>query len=192
MSKSDRKLTDSSDKLIEELSVAVDAAIGIIGIRCPATEVFRVQDAIYTFAASQDVAFRSWMISTGWSEWAATDVEAIRLGRQSFDPMAPQSSDKVTNSVAAAFGAMMQDNYPQEGFYVMMDGYFYLEEPAFQASVRNQLQRALTTDQRLFVIIPDHVTIPEAIAPLLHIVEFDLPSRAELVASFTDIMSQGR
>lgn len=119
-----------------------------------------------------------------------TDVEEEEVEFQ-FDPFKYKSNDKSSNSLSAAFEVMWNNaDFGDKAFCVMLDAHYFLDDPDFKSSIRNQAHRALQNEQRLFIMIPDNVTIPDSIADALHIVDFSPPSRSELERAFEDIFAQ--
>lgn len=204
MSETEPKPTPTSiEKLTRDISVAVDAAIGIVIVRAPITDMFQVQDAIYTAAMSQETAFRSWMMHTGWATYNQVSPDDMARGESTFEPMMPRDVSRSTMPVAIALLEMQKDkdhpnnaavagggDFPQDGFFVMMDAFHYLEDAAFQSNIRNQAHRALTNGQRLFLIVPEAMTIPENIGNLAHIIDFEVPTPIELEASLEGTLEQ--
>lgn len=177
----------ASDRLLTELTIATDASIGVIVVRVPETEVYRVVDDLYSLAMSQKVEFRTHTSETGWATYETIDVNDTRA--PVFDPIEPKTVDKTTADVAKAFASFAKDGALQEdGYYLMLDLYFSFGEMKTQTCIRKQAQRALGNGQRLFLIVPQHAEVPDAIAPLMHVIEFDYPTRTELDTSLDDIL----
>jgi SpoVK/Ycf46/Vps4 family AAA+-type ATPase len=179
----------ASDNLLHELTVATDASIGVIAIRCPETEVYRVVDDIYSLAQSQEMDLRIHTSELGWSEYAKIDPEDTRA--EPFDPMMPASNDTTCSDIGKAFAKLYgapESGLPIEGFFVFLDLYFSFDEMRTVTRLRKQAQLALNNGQRLFVVVPNSATIPDSLAPLMHIVEFGFPSRAELADSLEDVL----
>lgn len=182
--------TTASDDLLHQLTVATDASIGVIAIRCAETEVYRVVDDIYSLATSQEMPLRIHTAETGWCEFQRVDPSDTRA--EPFDPLKPASSDPAgTADIGKAFLKLYgapESGFPEEGFFVMLDLYFSFEEMKTQTRIRKQAQLALNNGQRLFLVVPHSATIPDSIAPLMHVIEFGYPARAELRDSFIDVM----
>lgn len=186
----DNPQLSASDKLVHELTVATDASIGVIAIRCPETEVYRVVDDLYALAMSQKTNFRLHTSELGWQEFTRIDPEDTRA--DAFDPISPQSSDKHTADILKAFDKLYNgsDNggFPSDGFFAMLDLYYSFGEMATQTRIRKQAQRSLNNGQRLFLIVPASAEIPEAIAPLMHVIQFEYPSLQELGDTLDDVL----
>lgn len=177
----------ASDRLLTELTIATDASIGVIIVRVPETEVYRVVDDLYSLAMSQRMEFRTHSSETGWATFETIDPSDTKA--PAFDPLEPKTTDKNSADVGKAFGALAQDGgLPEEGFYVMLDLHFTFGEMKTQTSIRKQAQRSLANGQRLFLIVPETYEVPEAIAPLMHVIQFDYPTRTELDRSLEDIL----
>ncbi len=168
----------ASERLVQELTIATDASIGIIAIRCAETEVYRVVDEIYALAQSSRLDFQMHTAETGWCKYAKIDPNDTRA--EPFDPLTPLNADKQTAEVLKAFQKLSEEGTPDDGFYVMLDLYFLFGVQSTQTSIRKQAQRAITNGQRLFVIVPNHAEIPDAIAPLMHVITYGYPTRDEL------------
>lgn len=179
--------TTASDRLVQELTIAADASIGVIAIRCPETEVYRVIDELYGLAMSVDTEFRLHSLETGWSTFLKIDADDTNA--PAFDPLKPNDTARKTIIVDEAFNYLYSDKTPQEGFFVMTDLYFSFPEPATQTHIRKQMQRSFTIGQRLFLIVPNSAEIPEAISPLMHIIEYGYPERSELRSMLDDLLA---
>lgn len=108
-----------------------------------------------------------------------------------FDPFKFAKNDKTTNSISAAFDEMWNNQtFGDRAYCVMLDAHYYLDDPDFRSSIRNQAHRALQNEQRLFIIVPENMPIPDSIADMLHIVDFSPPGRDELERAFHDIFAQ--
>ena len=180
----------ASEKLVHELTVATDASIGVIAIRCPATEVYRVCDDLYSLAVNQELQFKIHSSETGWCDFHKIDPEDTRA--KPFDPLKPDNADTSMSDIGKAFDKLFKapdSNFPEEGFFVFLDLHYSFEEMKTQTRLRKQAQLALNNGQRIFIIVPMHVEIPEALSPLMHIIEFDYPSRDELSESIDDILN---
>lgn len=186
MTKAKADELSASDRLLKELTIATDASIGVIVIRCPETETYRVADDLYALAMTNNTEFRLHTAETGWGTFERVDPED-RHGPV-FDPLNPKEANKSSAAVQQAFALMQSDAFPREGYFVMLDLYFSFAEMATQTALRKQAQRALSNSQRLFLIVPNHAEIPEAIAPLMHIIQFGYPTRDELGSSLDDII----
>jgi len=176
----------ASEKLVQELTIACDASIGIVAIRCAETEVYRVVDELYALAQAQSVEFRVHTSELGWCRYAKTDPDDKRAAP--FDIMRPASNDKGTAEVQKAFQDLCNESTPDEGFYTMLDLYFHFAEKVAQTSIRKQAHRAFSNNQRLFVIVPNHAEIPDGLAPLMHVIEYGYPTREELDMSIDDVL----
>ncbi len=183
--------TTASDKLVHELTVATDASIGVIVIRCPDTEVYRVCDDLYALATSQQLPYMQHTSETGWQTFALLDPDDTR--GDAFDPTKSMSDDTSTAEVgkafAALYGAGSGNQFPLEGFFVMLDLHHTFEEMKTQTRIRKQAHLSLNNDQRLFIVVPRSATIPEAVGELMHVIEFGYPSRSELHESLADIIN---
>jgi len=176
----------ASDKLAQELTIATDASIGVIAIRCPITEVYRVVDEVYALAMAGTIDFRLHTAAEGWQTFQRIDPEDTHA--EAFDPLVPQNADKGSAAIGKAFEQLSSGQLPDKGFFVMLDLYFSFGEMQTQTSIRKQAQRSLSNEQRLFLIVPETAELPESIAPLTHVIEFGYPSRNELSTSLDDIL----
>lgn len=186
----DKTEITASDKLIHELTVATDASIGVIAIRCPETEVYRVVDDLYALSVLQNTSFKLHNSEQGWCEYLKIDPADTRA--EPFDPMKPHTHDTATADIGKAFAKLYnapESGFPEEGFFVMLDLYFSFEEMKTQTRIRKQAQLALNNGQRLFLVVPNSAEIPEALSPLMHVIEFGYPTRVELSDSLDDILS---
>lgn len=182
---SEEQLLSASDKLVQELTIATDASIGVIVIRCPETEVYRVVDELYALAMSVETDFRFHTAETGWASYEKVDPEDTRASP--FDPLNPKEASKNSAAVGAAFEALYKGQVA-DGFFVMADLYFTFGEMQTQTHIRKQMQRSLNNGQRLFLIVPNTAEIPDAISPLTHIIEYGYPERSELRTMLDDLL----
>ena len=178
--------TTASERLVHELTVASDASIGVIAVRCPETEVYRVVDELYSLAMARHVEFRLHTAELGWQNFERIRAEDTRAAP--FDPLKPSDTSKTSAPVGKAFEELQNGNLPDAGYYVMLDLYFSFPDMQTQTCLRKHVQRSLANDQRLFVVVPNYAEIPDAIAPLVHVVEFGLPTKAELGDSLSDVL----
>ena len=181
----------SMDALRRSIDITTRASIGIIAIRCPVTEVFRAVELLYASARDNSSAFRMWSMLTGWSQFdedIVNDLASVMDGDDDkvFNPIMPHSEDRTTIAYSSAFQKIFEADrelrtYPDDCYYVMADLHHYLTEPQIEAAIRRQAQRAYDSDQRLFVVIPDTVEIPDNISPFLHLIEYEYPRINELL-----------
>jgi len=187
----------SSDKLNRALEIATKASAGIIGIRCPPTEVFRVVETIQLSSISAGSKFRLWSQIMGWGiyEQASADVMLQQLSgddEPTFNPIKPTSVSRNMMYNQAfeqmpgyrdddkEFDGERNQSFPDDCFYVMLDVHHYFDESGFQAYLRRQAQRSYELEQRLFIVMPDTVEIPDSIAPFFHLIDYEYPGEAEL------------
>lgn len=176
----------ASDRLAQELTIATDASIGIIAIRCYETEVYRVVDEIYALAMTSEIHFQMHTAETGWMKFSKIDPDDARA--KAFDPLDGET-DKSTAGIEKAFtGYLWTQAAPDDAFYVMLDTHYGFNQQAVQSALRKQSQKALSSGQRLFLIVPHSHEIPDQVAPLMHIITFDYPTRAELTRILMDSM----
>ena len=178
--------TTASERLTHELTVASDASIGVIAVRCPETEVYRVVDELYALAMSQETEFRLHTTELGWQTFERIRPEDTRAAP--FNPLQPADSSRQTVAVGRAFEAMHNGELPDIGYFVMLDLYFTFNDMQTQTCIRKQAQRSLSCGQRLFLVVPNTAEIPDAIAPLMHVVEFGLPTRSELADDLENVL----
>lgn len=176
----------ASDRLAQELTIATDASIGIIAIRCQETEVYRVVDEIYALAMSAEMNFEIHTTELGWSKYNKIDPHDHRA--KSFDPLDPTDSNKIADVFKAFTGYLWTQEAPEDGFYVMLDTHQFFGVPSTQAALRKQSQKALSSGQRLFLIVPHSYDIPDQVAPLMHVIKFEYPTREELTRILTDTL----
>jgi len=180
----------SMDNLRRQIDITTRASIGIIAIRSPVTEVFRVVETIYLSAKANQSAFRMWSMLHGWAAYeedVVADLLATMDGDDDklFNPIKPLVTHRNTIAYLQAFEAIFSDDverrdFPDDCFYAMIDAHHYFEEPGMQAAIRRQAQRAYDSDQRIFIVLPETAEIPDAVAPYLHIIEYEYPKLSEL------------
>ena len=187
----DDELT-SMDSLRRQIDITTRASMGIIAVRCPVTEVFRVVETIYMSAKTNGSAFRMWSMLMGWAQYEediVSDLAGLMDGDDEskvFNPIKPYQDDRSTIAYSSALQKIFDEDrdtrqYPDDCYYVMVDAHHYFEEPQFEASIRRQAQRAYDSDQRLFLVIPETANIPDNIAPFLHLIEYEYPRIGELM-----------
>jgi ATP-dependent 26S proteasome regulatory subunit len=179
-------IMDASDRLIQDYTIASDASIGVILIRLPETEIYRVVDDLFATAASSKQHFELHTAATGWQQYTVPEENDAHA--KPFDALQPKTTDKGTAEVGKAFDHLSLEKTPKEGVFVMLDLYFSFGEMKTQTCIRRQAQASLSNYQRLVVLVPHHAEIPEAIAPLVHVIEFGYPTRAELRLNLEDVL----
>lgn len=177
---------NAAERLVKEITVATDASIGIIAIRCAETEVFRIVDELYSLAQASRTEFRMHMAETGWCSYPKIDPDDRRA--KPFDPLEYVNNDKGTAETQKAFMKLSDDDMPEDGFYAMLDVHFEFDAKATQTSIRKQMQRALNNGQRLFIIVPNSAAIPDALSPLMHVIDYGYPTREELSQSLDEVL----
>lgn len=183
---SDNSMQTASDRLMHELTVATDASIGVIAIRCPPTEVYRVVDDIYGMASANRTSFMLHTAELGWSNYERVDPDDPHA--PVFDPLQPKESHKVTADIQKAFQYLDETTCPTNGYFVMLDLYHSFAEMRTQAAIRKQVQRSLSNEQRVFLVVPQTAEIPHAIAPHMHVIEFGYPTVEELSESLDEVL----
>lgn len=180
--------------LRRQIDIATRASIGIIAIRCPATEVYRVVESIYLSSHENLAAFRLWSQLTGWCAFEETQTLDRDDEEIEFNPIKPPKSNRNTASYLAAFEALPESpepegsaanpDYPDNCFYTMIDAHHYMDESGFKAAIRRQAQRSYDCRQRLFLVFPETVEIPDDVGPFLHVIDYEYPGIAELTQLF--------
>lgn len=177
----------ASDMLIKQLTTAVDAYIGVIAVRCAETETYRVVDEIFSLASQHKVSFYLHTTETGWCSYDSIDPDDTRA--PTFDALQPKHTTPASADTLKAFQDMYETgSIPNDAYLVMLDLFHTFEEPKTQNALRKQVQRALTNGQRLFLIVPNHAKLPDAITPLLHVIEYGYPTREELRVTLEDTL----
>lgn len=168
------------EKLLREITIAANASIGVMIVRCQPTEVYKIVDEIYSHAESIGAPFRLHTTEHGWATYrsAATmdDSDAV------FDALKPSTHDVNTADNVRAIMALGNETEttPDNGVFVMLDAYHVFETSAMRNMIRKQAQRSLTIKQRLFFIVPVTAAIPDDISAIAYIVTMDYPTRDEL------------
>lgn len=192
----------SSAKLTRALEIATKASAGIIAVRCPPTEVFRVVETIQLLSVANQSKFRLWSQIMGWGIYERAESDPLRglfLGEEggddhAFNPIKPSSTSRQM-MYSLAFEQMpafrdddksIEDSarnvdFPDDCFYVMIDAHHNFEESGFKAYVRRQAQRSYELEQRLFFVFPDTAELPDDIAPFLHMIDYEYPNQSELL-----------
>lgn len=182
----------SMDTLRRHIDITTRASLGIIAVRCPVTEAFRVVETIYLSAKSNQSAFRMWSMLHGWAAYEEDTVSDLLStidgdSDKVFNPIKPVITHRNTIAYLQAFEAIANDDvdnrdFPDDCYYTMIDAHHYFDEPGMQAAIRRQAQRAYDSDQRLFIVLPDTAEVPDAIAPYLHMIEYEYPKINELIS----------
>lgn len=179
----------SAEKMLQEISVAVDASIGVTILRVPATEVYRTVDELYSFATAQSRPFMLHTCDTGWGKFEGIETEDD--GTLKFNPLNPSSVSRASAEIGAAFESLFTStNVPADGYFAMLDTHFFFGETKVQTAIRRLVQQSLSEDKRIFIIAPDYCAIPEAITNLVHVITLELPTREELRESLEFSLSQ--
>lgn len=182
----------SMDSLRRQIDITTRASMGIIAVRVPVTEAFRVVETIYLAAKNNQSSFRLWSMLHGWAAFEEDTVSELLSTMDGdddriFNPVKPVITHRNTIAYLQAFEAIANDDvdnrdFPDDCYYTMIDAHHYFEEPGMQAAIRRQAQRAYDSDQRLFIVLPDTAEVPDAVAPYLHMIEYEYPKIGELMS----------
>lgn len=177
----------SSDRLSRELTTAINAAIGVVIIRCPDTETFKVVDEVYALAASEERAFKMHHFDKGICTYPKPDLANPQSAP--FDPLSPLSKDEQTIPVNRAF-AHIWANPDDSSITLFGDLHSFLADPMVQSCIRRQVQFAREHEGRVFIVVPETAEIPDAVSSIVHLIEYQYPALPELADTF-DMLKAG-
>ncbi len=171
------------DEFKQNLLKASHAAIGVIVI--PTREAYRAASVIHDWAIENQKEYRFWTSLTGWQQFQRPVPFLDDDGdEQILDQKTPSvAKDPVTMPVLNALELLHNEEglCPEDGVYVCMGAHPYFENPAVQQFIKSHVQYSLLKRKTLVLIIPDYVTLPQDIQDDIHIIDFKVPSHAELL-----------
>ena len=196
--------TRHGEQFFDELDRYLGACIGVIAIRT--REPARCRTLLHEWASMRQMDYHVWTPLSGSLKFRSipiTDIEGNQRPQlnvqadENTDYNVPitamdantiqmdkalavlasrfSNKDTVKNRYCAVFTGMGQENLTHLGV---------------QQHLRDAVQRAYTTDDRVYLIMPPSLTIPETLAGEIEIIDLHTPSFAELYESLDNTDDQ--
>jgi len=161
----------SKNAYLAELATLHYASVGVIITRTK--EEARCLLSLEDFAHQHSIAFRFWNCRDGWVQEQA----GRRICDGTVDPFSALGMVQDTENAGAA-------PLPP-GIYAMMDTDFVVaDHPALLRSIKEAARTYCDTGHRLILIVPPTFSIPETLTHHVSILDFELPTREEILESY--------
>lgn len=177
-----------------EIANYVNAAVGLIMIRT--REPVRCAEWLNRIAIKREAKFKLWACNRGWQhaerEPTQREGEEIRIDILSL------KGDMSTVDLSTAFKSifdehqqrrnnslMGSDSNPQSDYYALFYPHHHFDKPLIHAWIKDFGQLSREADKRMFLIVPDTVRVPSEIEDDMYIMDFMVPSFAELHDGYT-------
>ncbi len=168
-----------SDVFQEQLRILDGAGVGVI--MCRTREPQRAVQAIRTYAFSKEgTAFANWSMTYGWEKYDRDNPGA--------DPVSEAEPNIIPAlNLIGGLGPQGGDGFPV-GFYTMTFPHFFFREQAaarvpFVFAIKEYVQLFAENKRRLILLVPEGTTLPHEIQEDVVVMDFGVPSYAELSAS---------
>jgi hypothetical protein len=165
-------------EFLRNLEVLHFAGIGVI--LCRTKEGKRANDALQKFATQQNLPFEHWNCRDGWIKADSQGTLRSDFAVEPFSAM--KSILDVDNSGASP---------KPEGVYVMHDLEYILGDqphPGVVRCLKEYVRDFANREYRLVLVVPDTYSPPETLTSEVNVVDFDLPSRAELAETLDKVL----
>lgn len=167
----------NADLFRTNLSILYDAAVGVIV--CRTREPYRAIDAIKTLSFAKKMPLHMWTVLNGWSK-IETD------GKQE-----PGDNTKDPNMGLQKIGGLDGTGGMGPGFFTYMYPQHWVKaggvQPAMLQSIKEYCRSmSRSTEQRLILVAPLGYQLPAELEDDVTILDFDVPSYAELGKSLND------
>lgn len=174
------------DAFEADLTRYVNAAVGIILIRT--REPVRCAEVIHRLAVKKDAQFRLWACNKGWQSYRRSNE--FRDGDdQIIDTSNPSSTDPSTIDPSHAMKKIFDEHTersqrgstgdPSE-YFTMYYPHHHFDKPIIHQWIKDFGQLSREVECRLFLICPDTVRVPPEMEDDIYIMDFLVPSFAEL------------
>lgn len=161
----------SKETYLKELATLHYASVGVIITRTK--EEARCLLALEDFAHQHDIAFRFWNCRDGWVQ----ETNGRRVCDGTVDPF---SALGMVQDMEGAGAAPLPP-----GIYAMLDTDFVVSDhPALLRSIKEAARTYCDTGHRLIMVVPPTFSIPETLTHHVSILDFDLPTREEILESY--------
>lgn len=169
-----QQTTRNADEFRNRFSILHQAAVGVILTR--SREPFRAIEAYRDFAFAEQLAYKTWTVTSGWSTWDRNNPDAEPISDNQADPFtALKAINGIRPDKSDAFG---------NGVYVMMFPHHFIpKHPGMMQMIKEYAQQfsdASFGKKRLVILAPLGFTLPIELEDDVVILDFDSPSYAEL------------
>lgn len=169
-----QQTTRNADEFRSRFSILHQAAVGVVLTR--SREPFRAIEAYRDFAFAEQLAFKTWTITSGWSTWDRNNPDAEPTSDNQADPF---TALKAINGIRPDKSDAMGN-----GVYVMMFPHHFIpKHPGMMQIIKEYAQQfadASFGKKRLVILAPLGFTLPIELEDDVVILDFDSPSYAEL------------
>lgn len=173
----------SADEFKAEFKKIAAASIGLILIRT--REPRRCAETLMEIAVEREVSFKLWACNAGWMDFP--DPSNTLPGRDvELNIAKPSSVNQQTIDAHKALEHANRSN--DEGIYVMQFLHHQYDKPLIQQDLKDFAQKAMTEDMQLVILAPESAKIPVDLEDDVHVLDFRLPSHAELLERYESIV----
>lgn len=172
-----------ADDFKEEFRKLSDAAIGVFLVRT--REPHRAVDALQDVAIFEQMQFRLWTCVAGWQ-----DFPNVVEGREPpADFRTPDKNDASTIELNKAFKTVIDQSPERSSINVMFYLHPHFDKLSVQQYIKDIARKALSAQHRLVILAPEGTMLKPEIEDDVYILDFKLPSHAELVDSYSTLMT---
>lgn len=175
-------------KFLSKLSILHAAAVGVVFIRT--REPLRAQDALKEWAVRNTMQFHAWSMLTGWQHYDRRDINRA--------PTIEENSKEIITALAK-IGGLSGASFPAEnadGVFSVMWPHFALPKmPPLMQVVLELVPVCFESMRRTLMIVPPSFEVPAELQDAVAIIDFDLPSEAELreaLVRMLDILQESK
>lgn len=163
----------------KKFGILHQAAIGVVLIRTK--EPFRAVDALRDFAFADNMEFKLWTILQGWQSYDKS--------RPTDDPTADPATTDPLAALKAITGMGGGKAFAERGVFVMMNPHKPLSNHIGMVQCVKEYAKAFPSGhQRLVLVTPFGFTLPDELQDDVVILDFDVPSYAELRSIYAKLM----
>lgn len=173
----------NADKFRTDLSILNDAAVGVV--MCRTREPYRAIDSIRGLALARKLPTRVWTVVKGWEEFT--------LDGNSKSVNAVKDPNMALQAMGGIDGSTNEEGHPGlgEGFHISMYVHHWLKPgsavPAIIQTIKEYCQiLPHRPKQRLILLAPPGFSLPAELEEDITILDFDVPSYAELARALDD------
>ncbi len=156
---------------------------------CRTREPMRLQDCLREFAfAEDDMAFRAWNVVHGWMTFDKTNPERVPVTDGIVNPF--DALRMITEPARPSAGGRPERSEWGNGIYTMMYPHMVNmnKNPAMIQCIKEYAVAFAESHKRLVIIVPQDYEIPIELEDDVSLVEFDVPSYAELAGQIDEVL----
>lgn len=174
MMNKEQKTVENASLFRQKISILHRAAVGVIMVRT--REPFRAIETIRQFSQAEKLPFHAWTILRGWETYNASR------------PDAPPTADQSTKEPMAALVKVGSEDH-QQGFFAMLYPHPQIKQVMpFIVQLKEYSKTFPETLKRLILVVPIGFSLPVELEDDVAILDFDVPSYAELRHTFSETM----